>query len=65
MNIASRLEQLTRILDTPLVVSDSLIKAIIKDGHDEPRLLSRLTEGDVQQIRGRDSGVAVWTFQTE
>lgn len=65
VNIASRLEQLTRILDTPLVVSDSLIKAIIKNGHDEPRLLSRLTEGDVQQIRGRDSGVAVWTFQTE
>ena len=63
VNIASRLEQLTRSLNTPLVVSDSLIKALARDGNDDKSLLRNLSEGGVQNIRGRDSGVAVWTFK--
>jgi adenylate cyclase len=62
VNIASRLEQLTRTLDTPLVVSDSLIKAIAQSDDADNALLDGLSEAGVQKIRGRESGVAVWTL---
>jgi adenylate cyclase len=63
VNIASRLEHLTRTLDTPLVVSDSLIKAIaLNDDEDNKTLLDNLTDAGVRKIRGRESGVAVWTY---
>lgn len=63
VNIASRLEQLTRTLDTPLVVSDSLIKAMNSNGdEDNGVLLDNLFERGVIDIRGRESGVAVWSF---
>jgi adenylate cyclase len=63
VNIASRLEHLTRTLDTPLVVSDSLIKAIaLNDDEDNKILLDNLTDAGVRKIRGRESGVAVWTY---
>ena len=63
VNIASRLEQLTRSLDTPLVVSDSLVQAIARDEEDGEALLSRLSRGGMQSVRGRESGVAVWTYE--
>ena len=63
VNIASRLEHLTRGLDTPLVVSDSLVKAITSNGDEcDKTMLSNLSAGGVQKIRGRESGVAVWIF---
>lgn len=63
VNIASRLEHLTRSLDTPLVVSDSLVKAIVRNDDKDMSLVWNLSEGGVQKIRGRDSGVPVWTFK--
>jgi adenylate cyclase len=63
VNIASRLEQLTRTLETPLVVSDSLIKAMtlnVEGGNSI--LLNNLVDKGVVDIRGREFGVAVWTF---
>lgn len=62
VNIASRLEHLTRDLNTPLVVSDSLVKAMAQDDDVDGSLLATLSDGGVQEIRGRDQGVAVWTF---
>jgi adenylate cyclase len=63
VNIASRLEHLTRGLNTPLVVSDSLVKAIARNGDEcDKTMLSNLSEGGVQKVRGRESGVAVWIF---
>lgn len=63
VNIASRLEQLTRTLNTPLVISDSLIKSIAQSNDDaDNTLLSNLSEDGIQKIRGRESGVAVWTL---
>ena len=64
VNIASRLEHMTRNLDTPLVVSDSLVKAVARNDDDGRSLMRNLLEGGVQDIRGRDSGVVVWTFKT-
>lgn len=63
VNIASRLEHLTRSLGTPLIVSDSLIKAIeLNDNDSNTILVNKLSEGGVIKIRGRESGVAIWTF---
>lgn len=63
VNIANRLEQLTRDLPTPLIVSDSLVRAIRQsDTSSDTRLLANLSRGGVQQIRGRESGVSIWTY---
>ncbi len=62
VNIASRLEHLTRDLKTSLVVSDLLMKEI----HSSERLaaaeLRRLVPAGERQIRGRASGVDVWVL---
>ena len=47
VNIASRLEQLTRSLNTPLVVSDSLVKAIARHDDDVTSLVLSLSDGGV------------------
>ena len=62
VNIASRLEQLTRRLNTTLIVSDDLMQRI-----DQKALSKREPQphfenlGD-QNIRGRVSGVSVWAL---
>jgi len=63
VNIASRLEHLTRSLNTPLVVSDSLIGALAPLDDRDGTLLSNLVECGTQTIRGRESGVAVWIYK--
>ena len=60
VNIASRLEHLTRTLNTPLVVSDSLVQAIGRNDDDGRVLLDDLSEAGMQKIRGRESGLRVW-----
>ena len=62
VNIASRLEQLTRNLGTPLVVSDDLIRTIDPDVQEDQRLIAKLSHAGEQQIRGRESGVPVWVL---
>ena len=63
VNISSRLEHLTRGLNTPLVVSDSLVKAIAETDAAGRALTQRLSEAGMQEIRGRDSGVDVWALK--
>lgn len=63
VNIASRLEHLTRSLDTALVVSDSLIQAIDGKSADKSAFLQCLSKAGPQKIRGRDSVVVVWTYK--
>ena len=63
VNIASRLEELTRSLETRLVVSDSLVKAVDQSRRENRELLHRLTDAGTQEIRGRESGVPVWTLK--
>ena len=60
VNIANRLERLTRSLNTALVVSDSLVKAIDRDSNDGKALVQGLSDAGIQKIRGRDAGVPVW-----
>jgi len=63
VNIASRLEELTRSLDTNLVVSDSLVQTIDRDTADGRALLRGLHDGGVRTLRGRESGVHVWLLE--
>jgi adenylate cyclase len=64
VNTASRLQGLTRSLQTPLVAAESVVKAL--DGlasslADE--LLPRLSNRGEQTLRGRTAPVRIWTWQ--
>ncbi|MGE5713942.1 MAG: adenylate/guanylate cyclase domain-containing protein [Betaproteobacteria bacterium] len=62
VNTASRLQNLTRVLDTPLVVGDALVNAI-KAAPPGPAaaLVSELQDGGEQVLRGRAGAVRIWT----
>ena len=62
VNTASRLQQLTRSLGTPLVVGGALVEAVRRDGADgAATLLDRLEDRGEQALRGRSGAVRVWT----
>jgi len=62
VNTASRLQGLTRVLDTPLVAGDALIEAIAAGSSaDAKALLERLQDQGEQQLRGRSEPVRIWT----
>ena len=60
VNVASRLERLTRDLDCHAVVSDAVIQALPGDA-DTAALVGPLTQAVPQRLRGRSEMVAVWT----
>lgn len=62
VNIASRIEHLTRDLDAQLVVSDELVSAIRKSV--SVANLDRLALAGYQEIRGRGSGIKVWVYSS-
>jgi adenylate cyclase len=63
VNTASRLQGLTRTLDTPLVVADAVVAAV-KAGAEPTAMtaLSRLRDGGEQALRGRTGEVRIWTW---
>jgi AhpD family alkylhydroperoxidase len=62
VNIASRLQALTRNLATPLVVGDPLIRAVdAGSGADAARRLRRLQDRGEHALRGRSELVRIWT----
>jgi adenylate cyclase len=64
VNVASRLERLTRELDVEIVVSDDLVTRIQKEGASVDARLDRLTRhGDVP-LRGRVHPITVWTARS-
>jgi adenylate cyclase len=56
VNVASRLERLTREVGESLVVSDALYQRL-----NDPALADGLTKGEPRQLRGREEPVAFWT----
>ena len=63
VNTASRLQGLTRILDTPLVVAEAIVNAInAAPSPDAAELLAGLREQGEQALRGRSAPVRVWTW---
>jgi adenylate cyclase len=60
VNVAERLESLTRELGVDLVVSGRLVEAVRREGGDA--LLEGLVEGAPAALRGRDEKVPVWVM---
>ncbi len=62
VNVASRLEALTRDLGVSMAVSDNLVTAIRDDaGADCDAVLADLQNSGQQHLRGRDKPIGVWT----
>ncbi|HEY4171223.1 MAG TPA: adenylate/guanylate cyclase domain-containing protein, partial [Reyranella sp.] len=61
VNTASRLQSLTRTLETPLVVGEPVLAAIRAGGSAEgAALAASLRDGGAQAIKGRTAAVRVW-----
>jgi adenylate cyclase len=58
VNVASRLERLTREAGTPLIVSEALVSAVRGCGGEA--LLARLRPDQARTVRGRREPVAIW-----
>lgn len=67
INTASRLQGLTRTLETPLVVGDALVRAIrvLPADEAEPSLLGHLQDRGEHTLRGRTGAVRVWTLKDQ
>ncbi|MDH3235360.1 MAG: adenylate/guanylate cyclase domain-containing protein, partial [Alphaproteobacteria bacterium] len=63
VNVAARLEALTREVDAPLVVSDDTVEAVRRETG-EAAALAGLTKGEKATVRGRAGAVPVWTLDT-
>ena len=64
VNTASRLEGLTKTLDSDLVVSEALVERVREEGSDgADRLLSGLEPSGAQSIEGRSEMIEVLAFQ--
>jgi adenylate cyclase len=62
VNTASRLQGLTRTLETPLVVGGALVEVIAAaSSGDAAALLERLQDEGEQALRGRSGAVRIWT----
>ena len=59
INVASRLQSLTRELDVSLVVSGEFLAALEREGAD-PTLAAGLAPRGAQVLRGRDHAMEVW-----
>ena len=60
VNVASRLEQLTREIGASLVVSDELVAAVRTSGTDPSNLVPDLHRDETRTVRGRREPVAIW-----
>ena len=63
VNVASRLEELTRELDARLVVSDALVEAVRAAGGQRATALAGLERAAPQVLRGRTAPVALWVLR--
>jgi adenylate cyclase len=61
-NTTSRLQSLTRTLETDVVVSQALMVAIRREISDADNELAGLVDAGLQTIRGRENTLHVWTL---
>ena len=60
VNVASRLERLTRETGASLVVSDDLVRAVHGCGVEPSTLIKDLRRDQTRTVRGRREPVAIW-----
>jgi len=60
VNVANRLERLTREIGVQLVVSDDLVEAVRRCGADPSALVEGLRPDRTSAVRGRRAPVAIW-----
>jgi len=61
VNVAARLETLTREVKAPLVVSNDTVEAVRRETG-EAAVLAGLKKGETAAVRGRAGAVPVWTL---
>ena len=61
VNVASRIERLTRQYEAPLIVSGDLVAAVRQEGGDDD-LLVGFTETTTTAVRGRRDPVPIWLY---
>ena len=64
VNASSRLQDLTRVLDTPLVAGDALVQAVATH-EGAAAMRRRLRPAGERQLRGRVGAIKVWTLAPE
>jgi adenylate cyclase len=64
VNVASRLERLTRHTGSPLMVSDDLIRAVLGCGADPSTIVKGLQRDQTRIVRGRHQPITVWCLTT-
>ena len=62
VNVANRLEELCRVLVTPIVVSDAAVQAAVSELPAGETLPGGFVERGVLAAPGLDTPIAVWTF---
>ena len=62
VNVASRVEHLTRNLKVPLTVSEDLIEAVRREDADGAALIEKFTDAGSQTIRGRRRKIGIWVL---
>ena len=62
VNVASRLESLSRPLGVRIVASDSLVQRARHQSHANDPVFENLVTQDEQEIRGVDTKIRVWTL---
>lgn len=62
VNIASRLERLTRETGSPLVISDDLVHAVRHCGTEPSTLIENLRHDQTRSLRGRREPVKIWVL---
>ena len=62
VNVASRLEALTRVLGAQVIVSDALVAAARAEAGGPPPGLDRFAPVEAQSIRGREGAVGIWAL---
>jgi adenylate cyclase len=61
VNVASRLERLTREIGAALVVSDDLVRAVRRCGVEPSALVEGLTRDQTRTVHGRREPVPIWS----
>ena len=62
VNVASRIERLTRKYNGPIIVSGDFIEAVRREGTRANDLLTAFTESQASEVRGRRNPVSIWLY---